>query len=199
VDAGKWLGSHKPSIFSENPEKVNIDLVLFSLVSQLAATGYDWQMHRATFTGKSTGSVMTWQRISQPSECTNVDQAQLHHLLERAGNIYAGAPLRIMGSNLCLPPKTRISLTEGRLEIANPFVQVVFLLQPSGAVSYVEPGTGLGVSLPSGGSRYETRLIGIQVDINFRALRANHRVMPKYQAWTADLLRETMKWFEGEM
>ena len=198
VEASKWLGSHKPNIFSENPEKVTTDLVLFSLVSQLASTGYDWQIHKATFTGKSAGIVMTWQRMSQPSECTNVDETQLRRLLERTGNIYAEAPLHVIGGNLCLPPKTSISLTEVKLEITNPFVQLVFLLQPSGAVSYMKPGTGSAVSLPNGGSQYETRLIGIQVDINFRALRANHRVMPKYQAWTADLLRETRKWFESE-
>ena len=198
TQASQWAAKHDVTLFESNRDKLTSDLTLFSLVSYLATSEFDWQRRTVRFTGSTAGTVTTWDRLSAPSECSLIDEAAFRSALKSATNVYEGAPIMLAGGNLCFPPLTTMQLTPAALTLSNPFCDVVFTLRPSGSISFMKPGTGGDVpTLPSGESRYETRLIGVVISTEFKALRAQHPDMAKYKAWAAQLTNGTREWFEG--
>ncbi len=198
IDASNWLAEQHPEHFDGDRDRVTSDMVLFSLISFLASSEFDWQRRRIQFSGSTTGTITTWDRLSRPEECTTVAEEQLRSLLRSAGNLYVGAPLRLIAGQLCLPPKTYLSLTSGELQIRNLYCEIVFKLRSSGSISYMKPGTGGQVpKLPSGDAQYETRLIGVEIDLVFTALRAQSRDMLKYREWAHQLVNGAIEWFQG--
>jgi hypothetical protein len=198
IDASKWLAGHHPQLFADEDgrDRITRDLVLFSIVSYLARYEFDWQRRLVRFSGDTAGTILTWDRLSKASECTLVDEHALRAQLTAAANAYAGARLSVTGQALCLPPRTFLTLARDSLAIDNPFVRILLDLRPSGSISYIEPGTGKAPQMPSGGGRYETRLIGVEAKVTYRALRAQHRHMYRYKAWTQSLLTGLHQWFE---
>lgn len=198
VDASEAVAKERPDLFDGDRDHLTADMVLFSLVSYLASNEFDWQRQTRRFVGATFGTMVTWQRRSKRTECTVVGEPQLRRLLENATNSYAKAPLKLVFGDLCLPPHTNLSLTAQSLTLENTFCKVKFLLEPSGAVSYMQPGTGGEVpTLESGEARLETRVFGLAATTTCAALRAQHPAMAKHRDWAAGLVAGAHQWFEG--
>ena len=75
---------------------------------------------------------------------------------------------------------------------------MVFNFEPSGAAFNAKPGTGGQVEqLPGGGSRYETRQVGVRVMTTFFALRSHHRHGGIYREWCSRVIGGAGEWFES--
>lgn len=196
VGASNWLAANDAGSFRTDPRKVTKDLILFSLLARLITT-FDWQLDPTTYAGSSM--MLTYVgRVSPVGQCTVFTKEDFRSLLKGANNIFAGAAPEVLRNELCLPPKTKLVLTQDKLEIGNPFCQIVFALEWHPRwITDAKPGTREEApTLPDGNPRYETSLSGIQMDVTFDWLRAHHRQMPKYQEWATRLTTETRNWFE---
>lgn len=199
VKASEMLSNQQPELFDGDGERLTADMVLFSLISYIATTEVDWQVRQRRFVGSSTGTLTSTQRLSKRSECTTFDESELRRCLQEAGNLFSEAPLRMLGGGtICLPPRTKLNLTERSMTLSNPFFDIEFKLESSGSVSYIQPRTGGDVpKVESGEARYETRMFGLAVRSRSAALRANHAEMPKYREWADRFVRGVRLWFEG--
>ncbi len=199
IDASKKLSNQQPELFDGDREQLTADMVIFSLISYITTTEIDWQVRRRRFVGSSAGTMTSWQRLSKASECTTLDESELRRCLQEAGNLFSEAPLKMLGGSICLPPRTELKLTEGSMTLSNPFFDIEFKLESSGAVSFVQPRTGGDVpKLESGEARYETRMFGLAVRSRSAALRANHAEMQKYREWADRFVGGVRQWFEGQ-
>lgn len=202
TDASGWLNGHTPDLFNTDRDKVNNHLIIFSLISYLTSTQYDWQLKRIQFKGSSTGTITTYQRQSLPHECTNFSRETLDAHLTKAGNVYAGAPLRLMGDSICLPPDATIYISATELILENPFGKISFTLVPSRSIHFIKPGgttlTGEPSQLPdNGGAQYETRITGIRIKSEEYGIRAHHKKANTYRDWKTRLISGAHTWFEG--
>jgi len=195
IGASEWIAKNKPELFNTDREKLTSDMTLFSIISYIAINEYDWQRRRITLVG-STGSIETGEPLSRPGEYSLIDEYYFRSILESANNAFAQAKIYINGKRK-FPPKTDLKLTQSSLIINNPFCEVIFERLPFIEVNSILPGTGGKVPMmPSGESRYETRKFQIKITTKFKALRAQHRDMPKYKKWTADLRDGVKEWFK---
>ena len=197
--ASSWLTQNNRQAFEQDRAKLTTDLVLFSLVSFLAAEEHDWQLRKVTYTSKSTGSLTTIEPVSKSEECSLVTNMDLQSLLSQAGNLFANAPIfPIPKRGLCLPPGTKIDISANSLVMKNPIYQFSWTIKHPGAVNHMQPGTGDATpQLPSGGSQFETRFIGLNVETTYFALRAHHRDSGKYREWCSRLISDAREWFQS--
>ena len=197
IGASKWLSDNKPDLFAKEPEKVTKDLAVFSLITYLATSQYDWQLKKLSFSGQSIGTITTFERVSKPHECTVLQEKDLRDQLSRASNAFAQAKLWLVGGPLCLPPKTSLILSPTRLRLENMFYVITFDFEPANAVFYVKPGTGGETpSLPNGKPQFETRIIGIHIKVRQFGLRSQHRHSALYREWSSRLVEGAHAWFE---
>jgi hypothetical protein len=199
IEASDWLKTHMPDLFNTDREKVHNNLVIFSLVSYLASTQYDWQLKSTKFKGSTTGTLTTYQKQSKPHECAIFSQEILDAHLIQAGNAYAGAPLKLVAGPICFPPKTTLVISATDLVLKNPFGSISFTLEPSGSISYMKPGTGGEVpQLPDeGGAQFETRITGFRIKSEEYGIRAHHKKADLYRSWRTRLINGAQTWFEG--
>ncbi len=156
---------------------------------------FDWQLRKVTY-GGSSGTIFLTQGVSKPQECAEVTHDELASQLERAGNLFAGSLGRMR--SLCLPPNSIVELSERSLVIRNPICSVAFAVESPRSVMFMEPGTGGETpQLPTGGSQYETRPVGLNVETTYHALRASHRDIAKYRDWCERLVSDAHDWFES--
>jgi hypothetical protein len=188
----------RPAPFNGDREKLVHDMVIFSLLSYFGVEQPDWQIRRAQFTS-SREIATTATRLSRPQECTSYSGVQLQGILRGAKNGFADTQIIIYGGQLCLPPNSSIKAQSNALSLITPFCTVSFVLEPSGGVSYYEPGNSLNQPvLTSGEPALETRLTGIRVTTKYSALRAQSPDMPKYREWSERVVAGAKAWFEGE-
>jgi hypothetical protein len=187
----------RPGPFDGDREKLVRDMVIFSLLSYFGVEQPDWQIRRAQFTS-SRETAITTTRLSRPQECTPYSGVQLQGILRGANNDFADAQIIIYGGQLCLPPNSAVDAQSTALNLITPFCTISFVLEPSGGVSYHEPGNSLNQPvLASGESALETRLTGIRVTTKYSAIRAQSRDMPKYREWSERVVAGAKAWFEG--
>jgi len=197
TEASNWLAANDPTAFSQDRERLALDLVLYSLVSFLTHNEYDWQLKRTLYRGPATGTVTTFEPVSKEHECSKYDTAQIQQYLSEAGNLFAGHPVSILSGRLCLPPRTSVEVLSKSLVLRNPICQVRFNTEPSGGMSFIQPGTGGQVpQLKTGGARYETHQIGLRVQTTNFALRAHHHNSGKYREWCNRIVNGGRDWFE---
>ncbi len=198
VGASDWLAANNPAAFAHDREKLTLDMVIFSLVSFLATEEYDWQLKKVTYKGKASGTLTTLEPVSKSEECSSFNESDLKSLLSRAGNLFANAPLTGFSGRLCLPPKSTIEISARSLVIQNPICRLSFDIEPSGGIFGMQPGTGGQVpQLPGGGSQFETRPIGLNVETTYFALRAQHRQLGKYREWCSRVISGAREWFQN--
>jgi hypothetical protein len=197
IDASQTLAKADPKRFDGDRERLTHDMVVFSLLGYFGTEQFDWQIKRVRFRGQSFALIYA-SVASKPEECTVISKEQLHEMLRKAGNSFAEANMFSGPQELCLPPRSTLQVTADAVTVRNPFCTISFVLEPSHSVSYTEPGShGDAPHLPGGGARFETRLTGIRVSIQYSAIRGQHRDMPKYQDWSKQLVEVARAWFEG--
>jgi hypothetical protein len=87
-------------------------------------------------------------------------------------------------------------MTAASLILRTRICQVRFTVESSGGTSYMVPRTGGRVEkLPNGDSRYETRVVGVDVEITRFALRAHHTDAEKHIGWCHRLVESAHEWF----
>lgn len=196
IAASSFLVESDRTRFDGDRERLTLDMVLFSLVSYLGAEQFDWQLRRTVFQGPTARTIST-QRISKTGECTAVSRERLQELLAAASNAFAKADIMVTGGQLCLPPGSVLAITQTGLKISTPYCTVAFILEPSGSVSSMKPGTGGEVpQLDNGEPQLETRLTGIRTLVEFSWIRAQSREMQKYEEWSDRLVQGARLWFE---
>ena len=196
VSASNWLSTHNPDAFSVDREKITHDLVLFSLAYFLQTPEAQyWDVRRRSFVGKSVGGVIRFHPASALRECAIVKPEEIRAQLSSSRNVFAGAPLDTF--SICLPPSSVFQITANSLTIRNHVCEVVFTIEPSGGVGFLSPRNGEELSkLPNGESRFETRTTGLDVKIQFFALRMGQTDRDKYRQWSSALVNGTREWFE---
>jgi hypothetical protein len=197
--ASAWLVQSNPQAFNGDRVKLTNDLLLYSVLGYFGYEQFDWQLDRIVLTGSTFGQETRMQRLSTAGECAAYPPNELARLLRQAGNLFSGHPQSIIGGALCLPPHSILTVTSDQIEIANSFCNVLFKVRPTGSTSFTVPGLrGEVVQLPTGGSRYETRLTGLEVTIDYHGLRAQHKQLSKYRAWAERVVAGATIWFEGK-
>ena len=178
--------------------RLTADLAIFSLIGLLIRHEFDWQLSEVIFEGDVFGKVIQFARVSQPNECREITESQLAEALGAAGNVFAGAPISRGDGVVCLPPDGNVRVGVSELALLTPICQVSFVARDSGSVSNRVPGRSGGVEeLPgSRGSRFETRLVGIDVELTRFALRANHLNAEKHAAWCQRVANNAREWFK---
>jgi hypothetical protein len=199
INASDFLAKSNAQAFSGNREKLTHDFAIFSLLSYFGREQFDWQLSTVALSGPTTGQLTQWQRLSTAGDCTEYHSKDVESLLGTAGNEFHSAPVDIRGDLLCLPPKTRLSIRENLIVVSNSFCDISFKILPSNSVSNVVPQSrGQVESLPSGESRYETRIAGFEATVTYHGLRAQNRLAPKYHAWAERVVKGVAAWFAGE-
>jgi len=198
TDASRWLAANNPAAFAQERGKLTADFVLFSLVSFLTHDEFDWQLSKVSYKGRSAGIFTSVQRVSKDHECAAFEESGLRARLSQAGNLFAGVPLTLVSGKLCLPPRSSIELSERSLVIRNRICQLSFTVELSGLINYAKPGSsGQTPQLPGGGQQFETRLVGLNVETIYFALRAQHRDSSKYREWCTRVINDAREWFES--
>jgi hypothetical protein len=196
--ASAYLAQHDRSRFDSDGARLNYDLLLYSFLAFLGAEQFDWQRKRTALHGATSGTLIQSQRISKDDECSSFSAAQLEEMLVAAGNAFGRVPLTIFGDKLCLPPKSALKVTSHGLEIRTPYCIVSFILEPTGSLSNMEPGSGGKTpQMKNGKTQFETRLTGIRSVVEFSGIRAQSPQMGKYVEWSGRLVRGARLWFEG--
>jgi hypothetical protein len=136
---------------------------------------------------------------SKPDECAVITKDDIRNMLLKAGNWFSEGNVFFGGQSLCLPPGSKLRVTNDGIRITNPFCEISFTVVPSGSVLFVKPGTqGLNQALlPNGEPEFETRATGIRVTVRYTGIRAQHRDMPKYQDWSKRITTGAQNWFMG--
>ncbi len=210
---GKWLAQHKRELFSRradgdvlstSTDKLARDLSLYSVLVYMAYYEPAWNLNTVSLRTKS-GTLRQIPGGSSGEDCTRLDEDRIHRLLSDAGNVFSGVEptpfSKLSVVPLCLPPDTRFYLTAGDLILENPFCRISFHLEEPTALvsnSNVEPESrAIATPLKNGHGRFESRLIGVRVNVKHFALRSQHADSAKYHAWSERLVKGVHRWFEG--
>ena len=198
TNASSWLAANNPLAFNQDLDKLTSDFFLFSLVSFFTVNEFDWQLKRTIFKGKTSGIVYTAKPVSKRNDCSSFSEQNIRDRLSQAGNLFAGAHLTVTSGRLCLPPRSVLGITANSLVIRNPICEVSFNVEHSGSVNYTKPSTGglVAPQLAGGGAQYETRLIGLEVQTTYFALRSQHGDSEKYRDWCSRVINGAREWFE---
>jgi hypothetical protein len=200
LDASGKFAAANPGQFNGDRDKLTLDMVIFSLLAYLGVEQFDWQMKRTRFVSQSIGTATLTLPGSKPNECTVITKGQLGKMLLNAGNSFADGDMFFGRQSLCLPPRSTLQVRADGLTLTNPFCDISFILEPSGAIFFTRPGTH-GLEQPllpnGGGATFETRATGIRVTVRSSAIRSQHRDMPKYQDWSKRVISGAQNWFMG--
>jgi len=171
---GRWLSKAAPTAFGIDRALVTNDFAIRSIVEFMTLTEFDGQLRRAVFSGPSVGTITQWGSVSTDHDSTPVSRHRLQTLLEQSGNLFAGAPFNQRDPALRLPPRSVLEVGRDFVSIQNPICLLSFHVFSPDSVSFMKPGTGGDVpTLPSGEAQLETRLIAVQIERTFFALRAH--------------------------
>jgi len=194
VSASQWLVKHDPKAFDGDREKLTSDLVLFSLATFLQdPESQYWDVQRHSLVGSSSGIVRFHPSANR--ECTVLQMDNVRSQLTRAKNEFAGA--LVFGQVVCLPPSSSLIISANSLVIRNHVCEITFTIESSGDVNFFNPGPGEEVpKLPNGQARFETRPVGLDVKIQFFALRIGQKENDKYRRWSSALVGGAREWFE---
>lgn len=195
VGASTWLVQKKPEAFSQDRTRITTDLVLFSLAYFLETPEAQfWETRKHAIVDQHGSGTIRFHPYPG-RECQVLSEAQLVALLSQAENLFSGANLFIQP--VCLPPGTELEFSSRSLIIRNKFCQISFTLESPG-VSFQNPGEGDPFpQLPkAGGSRFETRTVGLDAETTFFRWRAQSRDATKYHEWASAIVNGAHEWFE---
>jgi hypothetical protein len=200
LGAGKALGQTNPELFKNDPEKVTKDMTLFSVIGFFFWEQRDWQLRRAVFRGKTSGTFTYTQPSSPPDECTTLTRQAVLESLRAAGNSFASVSGQdhLPDWHVCFPPQSTLVISANSIAVTNPFCELSLNLHSPGGGSFSKPGTQEGPQLPDGRPQFETRVMNIETAITYSALRAQHMELPKYQKWATGTVDGLRKWFEDD-
>jgi hypothetical protein len=174
------------------------DFIVLALISYLLNEQTDWQMARATYRS-SNGIIQTWTRTSAPSECTIITNEEVRKRLKDISNLFAKVEQISLGNfNLCLPPNSSIEIKPTQITIVTGVCKIEFAIQ-EGYLEHMSslPGTNLAQPLYDGVPRYSTTAFGIRATTEYFALRAQDRLIEKYQDWAKRVVSRAKIWLEG--
>jgi hypothetical protein len=134
LGASRNFAEGNPGQFNGNREKLTHDMVLFSLLAYFGVKEFDWQMKRTQLVGRNTGTNTTTVPGSKADECTAITRDQLRRMLLNAGNSFADVDMFFGRQSLCLPPRSAFYVNADELTVINPFCEISFILESSGAI-----------------------------------------------------------------
>jgi hypothetical protein len=192
------LQSNKPAYDSE--EKLWSDISLLSVVLYFWIEQHDWQVARDIL----KGGFEKFQYLSKPeqrNDCSKVTLANVQSLMKETGNVFAGMkPVTTPFDFICLPPKSSLNITAGRVVIETPFCNIIFEVDQLMVMgNNQKPYSNDMPMLSDNRPRYTTRTGIIRASVIYSGLRSQSRTMPKYQDWANDVLDRAAVWFETEI
>ncbi len=205
INAGKWLKDVDLKAFDSNREKVFSDFAIFSFVSFLMTTEFDWQLRKRVYPAGALGTSTTIQPVSQPGECTVYALKDIREKLKAAGNLFSDAPIMAAAPDtLCLPPETRLEISPDSVRLENHFCRATWKLDSTPVLmSHAKPGTesttGEMRMITASKPQFETRVSGFSVDVGYFRFRAKSLDMPKYKAWIERIISDSHEWFESQV
>lgn len=143
--------------------------------------------------------IETWKRVSTPSECTIIPNAEVKKRLKSVSNAFAQVENISLGNlDLCLPPNSSIEIKPAQITIVTRVCKIDFSIQ-DGFLEHSSslPGTNYAQPLFEGAPRYSTTMFGVRVTTEFFALRAQDRLIDKYQDWAKRVVSGARVWLEG--
>lgn len=179
--------------------RLSKDFVVLTIINYLLNEQSDWQMTRSSYR-TSIGSAETWQRLSTPSECTTITDAEIKQRLGDISNSFAKVESISMGNqNLCLPPHSSIEIKPAQITIITRICRIDFAIQEPFMMHMSSlPGTNAAQPLLADGSpRYSYTIFGVRVTTEFFALRAQDRFIEKYRGWAGRVVSGAERWIEG--
>ena len=199
VNASNWLKENHPEVFDADRDKLFSDFTIFSFISFMMTTEFDWQLRRLEYPAGRFGTSLTIQPISNDKECTIYRQNDVRAKLKAAGNLFADNPVVSWANRLCLPPQTTLEISPRSITFSNPFCQAIWKLDEIPTmIDRTHPGTQGNVpTIASGQPRFDTRVSGLSAEITYFALRAKSPNMEKYKAWISRVMTNSHAWFEG--
>jgi hypothetical protein len=176
------LSKARLPVFDNDRTKLVHDMVVYSLLGYLLLEHRDWQLKRLTFKGR-TGHLSRATSRSTPQDSTIFTANEMLTRLREAGNSFADLKDPYLAWQVWLPPLSELRVTASDVIIRNQFVEIKFIIVPSGSASTKD------------GGKYDIRT-GIQVEVNYSQIRAQNKEMPKYQKWTMRVVNEVREWFD---
>jgi hypothetical protein len=196
--AGPAIVKENPKVFDGDRDYLSQQMLVFTVVTLLLRHETDWQLNRILYRGSTLGSIGTAEFLSQRGEYTEVPFETIRAKVKESGNpfwVALGGPF--VTQSLRLPPGSTLNIFPGIVEIVGPFCKIRFSTDSrTKSVDYRNPADGSDpIALPNGASRFETRVINVDVRVEFFALRAFSLESSKYKKWTTRLLDDARMWF----
>jgi hypothetical protein len=195
-DASVWLAKNAPNVFRDDARGLAIELAIKETLLFFIQREPDWQMVRRTLASTSNGTVETATRVSNGSQCYEIDQKHLAHLLRKAGVHLSGFALSTPYDSICLPKGSRIDVLTNALIIENDFGSVSFEFKSEVASQMAPRSNGEVPLLVDGHSRFETRFVNIDVVNTTFALYSQHRDSRKHEQWRRRVVAGVGEWFK---
>jgi hypothetical protein len=172
---------------------------LLSVVTYLWTLQHDWQISRDVFDDLERFTFLS--QSDDRKQCTKITSAYLEDQMIKAGNTFAGAKLQGMPFDyMCLPPNSTLTLDAEKVAIKTPFCAIVFGVDQMPIEWDNRKPEAINMDMMADGHpRYTTRVGLIRASIKYDWLRAQSRLIPKYQTWANDVLDRAGKWFATEI
>ncbi len=187
-------------ILGERGDKLFADFTIFSFISFLMTTEFDWQLRTIEYPAGSFGTGIVTAPISKEKECTVYRQEDVKAKLKAAGNVFADVPSS-GAHKLCLPPHTKFEISPRSITFETRLCQVTWKLDETPLmIAHMKPGTGTAdvPMLASGGPQFETRVSGLSADVMYFALHAKSPDMQRHKSWITRLMTDSHTWFESK-
>jgi hypothetical protein len=173
------------------------DFTVLAIVSYVLSEQPDWQMDRSIYR-TALGTHETWKGVSTPSECTTIRNVEVMRRLKEISNTFAEVQQVSLGNrDLCLPPNSSLEIKPDQVTIITRVCKMTFALQVLSYMSNHPDGTLAPPPLFEGAPRYSTTNLGIRVTTEYFALRAQDRLIDKYQGWATRVVSGARIWLEG--
>lgn len=199
VRASSWLKDNNAKVFDIDRDKLFSDFTIFSFVSFLMQSEFDWQLRRVEYPALHLGTSVTLQPTSKDKECAIYRQEDVRAKLKTAGNLFADSDLG--GANrLCLPPDTTLEISPHSITFENHFCRAMWKLDEIPiSMSHMKPGSQGDVPMTASGKpQFDSRVSGLNAEVTYFALRAKSPAMQKHKAWITRLMIDSHTWFESK-
>jgi len=157
VSASTWLKDNNPIAFSADRDKLFADFTIFSFISFLMTTEFDWQLRTIEYPAGSFGTGIVTAPISKEKECTVYRQEDVRKKLKAAGNLFADV-LSSDVHKLCLPPRTKLEISPRSIAFENRLCRATWKLDETPLmIAHMKPGSGTAdVPTIASGPQFET-------------------------------------------
>ena len=174
VGASTWLKQNNPLAFSADRDKLFADFTIFSFISFLMTTEFDWQLRTIEYPAGSFGTGIVTAPISKEKECTVYRQEDVKAKLKAAGNVFADVPSS-GAHKLCLPPHTKFEISPRSITFETRLCQVTWKLDEIPIMmDHMKPGSQTAdvPTTASGKPQFDSRVSGLNAEVTYFARRA---------------------------